>query len=187
LNAFSRILLALELEAWFGERAQSNQRAGGQLKGLSKLTEAERLDVREKIAATAGASAGNVHKVKRLKVAAHSDILAALRSGEISIHRAWIWTNGAPEDQREALREYRGERGIKKAIRTMISRHRPRNPAVAPDLDSFLRQLAALESKTSDSVSLAVIKTPGKAICVTEELLQVLQSQQMDLCATTSR
>jgi len=36
-----RILLALELEPWFKEKARSNLRAGGQNKGSSKLTEAE--------------------------------------------------------------------------------------------------------------------------------------------------
>jgi hypothetical protein len=54
LSAYSRILLALDLEPWFREKARSNQRAGGQNKGLSKLTEAERLDVRIEIAAIAG-------------------------------------------------------------------------------------------------------------------------------------
>src|SRR5712692_2813493 len=43
LNAFSRILLAQELEPWFREKARSNQRAGGQNKGSSNLTEAEKL------------------------------------------------------------------------------------------------------------------------------------------------
>ena len=60
LNDFSRILLALELEPWFKEKARSNQRAGGRNKGSSKLTEAERLDVRSEIAAAAGVSVGNV-------------------------------------------------------------------------------------------------------------------------------
>src|SRR5205823_5438100 len=50
LNDFSRILLALELEPSFRERARLNQRVGGQNKGSSKLTEAERLDVRSEIA-----------------------------------------------------------------------------------------------------------------------------------------
>ena len=88
LNDFSRILLALELEPWFKEKARSNQRAGGQNKGSSKLTEAGRLDVRSEIAAAAGVSVGNVTKVKQLTITAHSELLQALRSREISIHRA---------------------------------------------------------------------------------------------------
>ena len=66
LNAFCRILLALELEPWLTEQARSHQKAGGENKGSSKLTEADRLDVRSRIAAVAGASTGNVTKVKQL-------------------------------------------------------------------------------------------------------------------------
>jgi len=51
LNAFSRILLALELELDFKKKARSNQRSGGQAKGSSNLTEADRVDVRSEIAA----------------------------------------------------------------------------------------------------------------------------------------
>ena len=46
LSNFTRILLALELEPWLREKALSNQRAGGQNKGSSKVTEASRAQVR---------------------------------------------------------------------------------------------------------------------------------------------
>lgn len=42
-NDFDRILLALELEPLFREQARSNQQLGGQLKGSSNLSEADRL------------------------------------------------------------------------------------------------------------------------------------------------
>ena len=71
LNAFCRILLALELEPWFKARARYNQQLGGQKKGSSNLAEADRLDVRSEIAAAAGVSTGNVSKVKQLASAAH--------------------------------------------------------------------------------------------------------------------
>ena len=70
LNDFTRILLALELEPWFKEKARSNQQAGGRQKGSSKLTEAGRLDVRSEIAAAAGVSVGNVTKVKQVTTTA---------------------------------------------------------------------------------------------------------------------
>ena len=145
LNAFSRILLALDLEAGFKEKARSNQQAGGQNKGSSKLTEAERLDVRHEIAAAAGVSVGNVSKVKQLTTTAHSDLLQALRSGEISIHRASLWCKDSPEKQREELRSYQSERGIKKTIRTLVSRHRRKSPPAAPDLGNLAGQLSAVE------------------------------------------
>jgi hypothetical protein len=147
LNDFSRILLALELEPWFKEKARSNQRAGGQNKGSSKLTEAGRLDVRSKIATAAGVSVGNVTKVKQLTITAHSELLQALRSREISIHRAWGWSKTPPERQREELRVYQSQRGIKKTIRLMVSRHRPKRLPAVPDLGNLARQLSALEPK----------------------------------------
>jgi hypothetical protein len=101
LNDFNRIVLALDLESLFQEKARLNQRIGGQYKGSSNLTEAERLDVRSEIAAAAGVSVGNVSKVKHLKLAARPELEEALRHGEVSIHRAWIWSKGNREEQRE--------------------------------------------------------------------------------------
>jgi hypothetical protein len=147
LNDFTRILLALELEPWFKEKARSNQQAGGRQKGSSKLTEAVRLDVRSEIAAAAGVSVGNVTKVKQLTTTAHSDLLQALRNREISIHRAWGWSKTAPERQREELRLYQSEKGVKKTIRLMVSRHRSKSPPAAPDPCNLARQLLAPEPR----------------------------------------
>jgi hypothetical protein len=45
VNAFIRILLALDLQPGWQEKALSNQRTGGQRKGSSKLTKSECVDV----------------------------------------------------------------------------------------------------------------------------------------------
>src|SRR4051812_26784970 len=50
INHFCRIVLAQELEPWLKRKAHLNQRRGGQYKGSSSLTEAEKLDVRKEIA-----------------------------------------------------------------------------------------------------------------------------------------
>lgn len=189
LNDFSRILLALELEPWFRENARSNQRAGGRSKGSSKLTEAERLDVRSEVAGAAGVSVGNVSKVKQLTLTAHSDLLQALRSGEISIHRAWGWSKAYPEQQREALRFFQSERGVKRTIRLLLSQHRRKSPPAIPDLSNLITQLSALDTSKFGPVSVAVIKAPGRTVFLTEELFQALESQQeFPLpCASNSR
>jgi hypothetical protein len=189
LNDFTRVLLALELEPLLKEKAQSNQRAGGQNKGSSKLTEAERLDVRSEIAAAAGVSVGNVSKVKQLTVTAHSELLQALRSGEIRIHRAWRWSKASPEKQREALTFYQSERGIKKTIRLLVSRHRSKSLPAVPDLSNLVRQLSALETGKFGAVSVAVIRAPGRTVFLTEELVRALGSQEeLPLtCATNNR
>src|SRR5450432_4016125 len=92
LNSYSRVLLALDLEPSLQERARANQQAGGQTKGSSNLTEAQRLDVRSEIAAVAGVSTGNVTKAKQLRETAHPRVELAIRTGEISIHKGWQWS-----------------------------------------------------------------------------------------------
>jgi hypothetical protein len=91
LNDFIRILLALELEELYKERARANQSRGGKLKLPANLTEAYPIDARKEIAAAAGVSAGNVTKAKKLIASAHPEILEALKRGEISMHRASQW------------------------------------------------------------------------------------------------
>ena len=188
LNDFIRILLALELEPLLKEMAHSNQRAGGQNKGSSKLTEAERLDVRSEIAAAAGVSVGNVSKVRQLITSAHSEVLQALRGGEIRIHRAWLWRNQSPAKQIEALRLYRSKKGVNKTIRNLILRHKPKSLPIVSDLANLVRLFCALNSGEFGPVSVMVVKARGKAIYVTEELAHALGSRK-ELgfpCATKS-
>jgi hypothetical protein len=123
LNAFCRILLALELEPWFKARARDNQQLGGQKKGSSNLAEADRLDVRSKIAAAAGVSTGNVSKVKHLASAAHPHLLEALRTGEVSIHKASVWLR-KPDKQLVALGMHRNQRGIATTVNSLLRTHR---------------------------------------------------------------
>ncbi len=134
LNAFCRILLALDLEPWFREKAQSNQRLGARRKGSSNLTEAERVDVRSEIAAAASVSLGNVTKVKQVMASACTELQDALRNGDVSIHRAWLWREMSSENQRRVLMLYRGEKGVKKTIRRLISKHLSKNPLSAESL-----------------------------------------------------
>lgn len=187
LNAFNKTVLGLDLEQSLRERARSNQRAGGQHKGSSNLTEAERLDVRAEIAAAAGVSVGNVSKVKYLLTAAHPDVLEALRSKEISIHRAWNWSKLPAEDQRAAFSKFRDDRGIKKFIRTTISRHRAKRASAVGDLPNLVQQLAACESAKLRNVTVSVIKSDRDVIFISETLLQVLELGKMDLCVTSGR
>src|SRR5260370_207181 len=188
LNAFSRILLALELEAGFKEKARANQRAGGQNKGSSSLTEAERLDVRSEIAAAAGVSVGNVSKVKQLTIA-HPKPLEALRCGEISINKASQWSTESPEEQLELLERDQSQRGTKKTIRILISRHKSKRPPTAPDIGELISRLCSLDLSKLGPVSVVVMKAPGKAIFLSEPLFRALESQgELALaCATNSR
>jgi len=180
LNAFCRILLALDLELWFRAQARLNQMAGGRIRGSSKLTEAERVDVRSEIAAAAGVSVGNVTKVKQVMTTACTELQDALRNGEVSIHRAWLWRVMSSEHQQRALMLYRGERGVRKTIRRLISKHMSKNPVSAERLGlaGLARRLLQLQSLHLGAVAVAAVDVPGKAVFVTEELLQLVPVQE---------
>jgi hypothetical protein len=177
LNAFCRVLLALELEPWLKEKARLNQQAGGQNKGSSKLTEAGRLDVRREIAAAAGVCPANVSKVKQLTTTARPQLLQALRGREISIHRAWLWSNGPSDKQLAELRRHQDIRSTNK-IKRLISRHKSKGIAVAVDPIGVLKRLAGLEPNELATVSVRAVKGSGKAIYLTEDLIHSLSPYQ---------
>ncbi|MGA2967543.1 MAG: hypothetical protein ABSD64_15145 [Terriglobales bacterium] len=189
MNDFCRIFLALELEPCLKEKAVSNQRLGGRMKGSSNLTEDATVNVRKEIAAAAEVSEGNVIKVKKLVGNVRSELSEALRCGEVSIHRAWKWSTESPDQQIEALRTYRNKRGVNKAIRDLISRHKPRSLPIAPDMGSLVRRLSALKADECSSVSVSVIRIRGKMVFVTEELMQSLPPYQESIptCTTDNR
>jgi hypothetical protein len=186
LNAFCRILLALDLEPGLREKARSNQRAGGHSKGSSTLTEAETLDVRSEIGAAASASVGNVTKVKQLILAARSEVVEALHTGEISIHRAWQWSKRPSQEQRELLNSYRSKRGVNKTIRTLAKRRRSKRSTLAvdttsqrlEDLSTLARRLAESVAAGACLVSVEVIDVPGPAIFMTGDLIRAIGWQK---------
>ena len=106
LNSYCRSLLALDLAPSLQEAARTNQRIGGQSKGSSNLTEAQKIDARSKTAATAGVSSGNVAKAEKVSKSAAPSVRDALKSSEIRIHKAWQWSptgkeaGGASESER---------------------------------------------------------------------------------------
>jgi hypothetical protein len=177
LNAFCRVLLALELEPWLKEKARLNQQAGGQNKGSSRLTEASRLDVRREIAAAAGVCPANVSKVKQLTMTARPQLLRALRGQEISIHRAWLWSKEPSDKQLVELRRYQDNRSTNK-IKRLILRHKSKGIAVAVDPGGVLKRLAGLGPNELATVSVRTVNGSGKAIYLTEDLIHSLSPYQ---------
>jgi hypothetical protein len=142
------------------------------------LTESDRVDVRSDIATAAGVSVGNVSKVKQLMLTAQPELVQALLNGEISIHRAWFWSKELPDKQREAFKFYQIEKGIKKTIRTLVGKHRSKTSPAVTDLSGLISQLSALDSSKIDPIRVVLIKGPGRAVSVTEELFRDLRSQE---------
>jgi hypothetical protein len=104
-NSFIRIRLALKLEGTLQQRALINMQMGGKYKGSATLPKAAQIDVREHIAAIAGAGGRNVSKVKEILDKGHPRILGELASGSISINRAHQFCRLPSSKQLEALTE----------------------------------------------------------------------------------
>ena len=176
LNDFSRIVVALDLEPSLQAKAKLNQQIGGQNKGSSTLTEAARVDVRAEIAAAAGVSTGNVTKVKKLIALGSPELLQAVRAGDVSIHRASRLSKEPWDEQRKRLLEHQGEKGVRTAIRKLVSKHRPKPDSAVltlGDLAHFLRDI-----EPGNSLVVAVVPVSGKGIFITEELFRSFKSQQ---------
>jgi transcriptional regulator with XRE-family HTH domain len=122
LPPFTRIAMARDLVKSLREKARQHQQAGNKSKGSSKLTEAEKVEVRKEIAAAAGVSVGTLsHALKVLK-AGDPEILRALCNGEIKIDRAWRWSKESRSQQRESLKHYRRHRGMERVAEKLVAR-----------------------------------------------------------------
>ena len=178
LNPYHRIVLALDYEPSLRERARENQRLGGQLKGLTTLSEDQAINCRRKIASLAGVSEGTLAKVRRLLQAGCPELLEALREREVSIDCAFGWLQN-PEKQLDQLTLYRSLGGITRTIDSLLHRHRIADPAGNGQLDiqRIGSALAAMDTERKTSVLIGAIQTSGKVMLLSNELLQDLESQ----------
>jgi hypothetical protein len=181
LNAFSRIMLALDLEPALTEKAWLNQQTGGKHKGWSKLTKAEQVHVRSEIAKAAAVSVGNVTKVKQLKEMCAPEYIEALYNDEISIHWAWRLRNAELEDQLDALGNLRFAKGLLIEIRQRASRRRKGEVSTPQSASEVISRLSDLGSDELATVGVAVLKSPGIGIFVTEALARMIGLEQLRL------
>ena len=167
----------LSTEECFANPGTRQSARWGRFKGSSKLTEA---NVRKEIAVTAGVSEGNVTKFDQLH---NSDpqILNALATGEIRIHRAWVWRDLPPQEQREELRRYRLNKGLKQPVKTHAFRHRARcsnrivlTLAKLKELLQRTSSMPASDGEKSELIEIGLIEARGKTVLLTTELYETL-------------
>ena len=186
LNAYCRILLALDLEHSLQEQARANQHAGGQSKGSSQLTEAQRLDVRSEVAAVAGVSTGNVTKAKQLRNTAHPRVEKAVRTGEISIHKAWQWSRLSPQQQSRHLEEYQCRKGTNQTSWRRIQKHVARlspTQLIPHSLGDLLKPIVSDRSAALDSIVVTEVDAPGCIAYLTKDALFNLRSIEETKCS----
>jgi hypothetical protein len=187
-NDFARIELALDLELHFKNKALFNRQEGGRLKGLSNLTEAEKVNCRAEIARVAHVSVGNVHKVKYILTHACSPLKEAVTTGEISIHLAHKWSHEAESEQQEYLRLSRIEKGLKRKARQLVAAEIAKLTLPTPtdiirlsDFTKLVHELAAIapEQFTEiSSIEVKLVQGAGCAIFATEELIHAVRVHQ---------
>jgi hypothetical protein len=103
INPRIRILIALALLSGSRDRGKLNQETGGKLKGLSRLTEASRVDCRLAASKLAGVGTGQVTKVQQLEETAIDAVKAALSCSQITIHAAWKLRKLSSDEQLSCL------------------------------------------------------------------------------------
>jgi hypothetical protein len=187
-NGYCRSLLALDLEPSLQEKARSNQRIGGQSKGLSNLTEAKKVDVRSEIAGIADVSTGNLTKAKRLVSHADPVIQEAAKSGEIRVHRAWQWSRLSHHHQAKKLEGFRSWKGVGLVSRKLIQKHaltmRPTR-LIPPTLANVLQLLSPDHMAVLDAIVVSEIDAPGRIAYFTKGAIGVLRSLEEPECKTT--
>ncbi len=177
MNDSCRIVMALALEPYWSVTARERQRQGGKETLSPNLTKAKPIDVRAELARAAGVGTGNVTKVKQLLATTTPEVHDALRRGDVSIHRAWLWRVLSPNRQNEELKKYRTGKNIQHAIHNTI-RHLLRNHEARQDnvlsIEQFAAKLARPARGMPANATLLMAELPGPAIVVSRDLYEHL-------------
>jgi hypothetical protein len=170
-NAFVRIRLALRRKPYLQQEALENMRAGGKYKGSAKLPEAQHLDVRQKIANSAGpgACARNVANVETILKVAHPRLKEALQDGTLTIHRAIQFCKLSRPEQLEQFICYSEERATNKVIRQIIAQRKKQK--TAPDAVTVLAALQQQEAQHPGSVDFQVGQRQRSVILLGQDIL----------------
>jgi len=165
-NPFIRIRLALKLEGALQERALTNKRMGGKYKGSATLPKAAQIDVREQIAAIAGAGCRNVSKVKEILDKGHPRMLGELANGSISINRAHLLCRIPRARQLEALTEQYCDQAVGEIEHDLFRRSTNRTLNAAAVLNTLQQQ----ERQQPGSVSIQLSRRKRSVILVGEDI-----------------
>ncbi len=134
-------------------------------------------------------SAGQVTKVKQLIKTAEAAIEQAVRDGEISIHKAWLWSYDTPSRQLEKLRLWRIDKGIKAKAKSLVVQHQAqlqghsRDPRffTVEELVNVVNSLSSSFVGTSHALSaplIAILDVPGPGIFITRDLIDGIKEQE---------
>jgi hypothetical protein len=180
LPPFCRVKLAVPLAKSLKEKALQHQQNGGKNKGSSKLTEAQTIDVRKRIAAFVGISVGTLSHASYVLKKGDSEVSYALCNGEIKIDRAWRWSKESRTRQRENLKLYRRHRGMERVAEKLIARQlkrfkSKRLPArrwKSVSSSEIVSRLGCLPPEVLRTVDVIFIKAPSSILALSEDIAQ---------------
>jgi hypothetical protein len=180
LPAFSRVKLAVPLAKSLKEKALQHQQNGGKNKGSSKLTEAQRIDVRKKIAAIIGISVGTLSHASDVLKNGEREVLQALHNGQVKIDRAWRWSKQSKMRQRENLRLYCRRRGMERVAKKLIakqlkrfkSKRLPAHRWKSVSSSEIVGRLGCLPPEVLRAVDVIFIKAPAPILAISEDIAQ---------------
>jgi hypothetical protein len=175
-NDFVRIRLALTMEPNLRQKALDNMRAGGKLKGLANLPEAQHIDVRKEIARIAGVGDRNVGNVETILERAHPRLIVALQNGTLRISRALQFCKLSRAEQLEQFIRHSEERETNKVIRRAI--RRPEKIEDSFDVISVLDALQHRQAQQPGSVAVRIGRHKRTVILVGKDLMTTLPSQK---------
>jgi len=178
-NAFVRIRLALALEPNLQQKALDNMHAGGKYKGLTNLSKADRLDVRQEIAEIAGTGTGNVDKVRVILLRGHPSIIAALQNDVLKIHRAWKWCKLSKLEQIAEFARYEEERIERKILREFS--HRYFNVLLNPS--QVIRVLEQAEVRQPGTIAIRTSRSKRTVVILGQDLLAAARSPELNFHA----
>jgi hypothetical protein len=176
-NDFVRICLALKLEASLPQRARDNMSAGGKYKGLTNLSEADRIDARQRVAKRAGTGTGNVDKVKSILRSSHPNIIAALQNGWLSIHRAWLWSKLPKLQQRVEFARFEEERTQRKILQEFL----PKPASVSLDRAQVIEALQRVEAQRPGSIDIIASPRRRRTVVILGQDFSRLPGAQKEL------
>lgn len=175
-NDFVRICLALTLKPTFRQRALDNMSTGGKYKGLAKLPDLQRIDVRQEIANLAGVRSRNVGNVETILETAHPRLLEALRDGILKISRAMQLCKLRRAEQLEQFIRYSEERATNKVIRRCIPQLTEKKASL--DVVAVLDALQHQEARQPGSVAVRVGRHKRTVVLVGRDLFSEPHSQK---------
>jgi hypothetical protein len=182
LPPFARIDMSRDLAKRLKEKALQHQQAGGKDKGSSNLTEAQKIDVRKKIAAIVSVSVGTLSHAGEVLRAGDPEILRALSNGEIKIDRAWRWSKESRSHQRESLKLYRRHRGMERVAEKLVARQvkklkskrRSESRWKNATLSEAIGRLCSLTPEALGAVDVIFIKASASILALSEDIAQRL-------------